>query len=49
MFMYVVNIVLFRWCGRELSIQSIDCYNKETANMDKLLVMDGYRLQRDKP
>ena len=44
----VVN-VLHRWCGQALPIQTIDCYTKETTNMDKLLVMDGYKLQRDRP
>ncbi|XP_065898919.1 acyl-CoA dehydrogenase family member 11-like [Dysidea avara] len=43
------RIAATRWCGQALPIQTIDCYTKETTNMDKLLVMDGYKLQRDRP
>jgi len=41
--------VYFRWCGQILPIQSIDCYTKEATNMERLLVMDGYKIQRDGP
>ena len=43
----VISYLYNRWCNQPLSVQPLDCYSRSVSAIDKILVMDGYRLQRD--
>ena len=36
-----------RWCNQPISVQHVDCYARAISAVNKMLVMDGYRLQRE--